>query len=176
VLSEEQSMKYNMFFPNISLTYAGNSFQTAAGFERKANYPSYYQLRSNIQNSSPFLYKSGNPMLQPQIKNKFSLMFTWKYLQAMMGYTVNNNGIHQIIQQFDNETFLLLRGENINRSRGSNIGLSYSPTFGVWRPQLEAGVMRQQLLATISFNRLYNKVPLKSVLYKKIDPLQPISK
>src|SRR5690554_5148521 len=64
--SDEQSKKYNMFFPNISLSYALNNIQTVAGFERKIAYPSYYQLRSNIQYSSPFIYESGNPFLQPK--------------------------------------------------------------------------------------------------------------
>jgi len=96
--SDEQSKKYNMFFPNISLSYGLNNIQTVAGFERKIAYPSYYQLRSNIQYSSPFIYESGNPFLQPKIENRFFMMFAWKDLQAMMGYSLNENAMHHLAQ------------------------------------------------------------------------------
>ena len=153
--SDEQSKKYNMFFPNISLSYALNNIQTVAGFERKIAYPSYYQLRSNIQYSSPFIYESGNPFLQPKIENRFFMMFAWKDLQAMMGYSLNENAMHHLPQQFKDEPVILLRDENIKQSRGTNIVISYSPTYGIWRPQFEAGAAWQNL-AIKGINRNYN--------------------
>lgn len=153
--SDEQSKKYNMFFPNISLSYALNNIQTVAGFERKIAYPSYYQLRSNIQYSSPFIYESGNPFLQPKIENRFFMMFAWKDLQAMMGYSLNENAMHHLPQQFKDEPVILLRDENIKQSRGTNIVISYSPTYGIWRPQFEAGAAWQNLEIK-GINRNYN--------------------
>lgn len=153
--SDEQSKKYNMFFPNISLSYALNNIQTVAGFERKIAYPSYYQLRSNIQYSSPFIYESGNPFLQPKIENRFFVMFAWKDLQAMMGYSLNENSLHHLPQQFKDEPVILLRDENIKKSSGTNIGISYSPTYGMWRPQFEAGAIWQNLEIE-GINKNYN--------------------
>ena len=143
--NDEQSKRYNQLFPNISLSYANDDIQTVVGYERKVRYPSYRQLRSNIQYSSPFIYESGNPLLQPQIENQFSVMIAWQSLQAMGGYSIIENEMQQIPQQFKDHSIMLFRDENVKRSRNTNIGLSYSPTFGVWRPQLEAGAMWQSL-------------------------------
>ena len=153
--SDEQSKKYNMFFPNISLSYALNNIQTVAGFERKIAYPSYYQLRSTIQYSSPFIYECGNPFLQPKIENRFFMMFAWKDLQAMMDYSLNQNAMYDVPQQFKNEPVMLLRDENIKQSCRTNIGISYSPTYGIWRPQFEAGAAWQNLEIK-GINRNYN--------------------
>ena len=145
VKNDEQSKRYNQLFPNISVSYANDDIQTVVGYERKVRYPSYRQLRSNIQYSSPFIYESGNPLLQPQIENQFSVMIAWQSLQAMGGYSIIENEMQQIPQQFKDHSIMLFRDENVKRSRNTNIGLSYSPTFGVWRPQLEAGAMWQSL-------------------------------
>jgi len=145
VKTDEQSKKYNKFFPNVSLSYANEYLQTVVGYERKINYPSYRQLRSNIQYSSPFMYESGNPMLQPHIENSLFLMFAWKELKGIMGYSLNENAIHTMPGQFNDKPIILLRDENIKHSRSANIGLSYSPVFGIWRPQFEAGAMWQWL-------------------------------
>lgn len=143
--NDEQSKRYNQLFPNISLSYANDDIQTVVGYERKVRYPSYRQLRSNIQYSSPFIYESGNPLLQPQIENQFSVMFAWQNLQGMAGYSIIEDAMQSIPQQFKDEGIILLRDENVKRSRNANFGLSYSPTFGVWRPQFEAGAMWQSM-------------------------------
>jgi hypothetical protein len=143
--NDEQSKVYHKFFPNISLSYANEVFQTMAGFERKIHYPSYRQLRSNIQYSSPFIYESGNPLLLPSIENQFSIMFTWKSVQAMAGYSINENEMVQLPLQFEDRPIILLRNENLKRSQAANIGVSYAPAFGIWQPQFEAGIMKQWL-------------------------------
>ena len=145
VKNDEQSKRYNQLFPNISLSNATDNIQTVVGYERKVRYPSYRQLRSNIQYSSPFIYESGNPFLKPQIENQFSVMFAWQNLQGMAGFSIIEDAMQSIPQQFKDEGIILLRDENVKRSRNTNIGLSYSPTFGVWRPQFEAGAMWQWL-------------------------------
>ncbi len=156
VKNDEQSKRYSQLFPNISLSYANDNIQTVVGYERKVRYPSYNQLRSNIQYSSPFVYESGNPLLQPQIENEFSVMFAWQNLQGMAGYSIIEDAMQSIPQQFKDEGIILLRDENVKLSRNTNIGLSYSPTFGMWRPQFEAGAMWQWLKLDEIDNR-YNK-------------------
>lgn len=144
-LNEDQSKRYDKFFPNLAVLYAAENMQMTLGFERKVNYPSYGQLRSNIQYSSPFLYESGNPMLQPKIENSFSLTFVWKNIQAMAGYTINENDILSFVQQFKDQPIVLFRPENVRRTKNANFGLSYTPAVGVWRPQIEFGGIWQWL-------------------------------
>lgn len=156
VLNKEQSKKYSQFFPNLSISYSHNMIQTVVGFERKINYPAYSQLRSNVQYSSPFLYESGNPLLQPKIENSFSAMFAWRNVQAMAGYSINENDIVSFLKQFNNEPIVLFRPENVKRTQNANFGISYSPAFGVWRPQFEVGGMWQWLRLE-GENREYDK-------------------
>lgn len=156
VLNKEQSKKYNQFFPNITVSYALENLQTSVGFERKVNYPHYSQLRSNVQYSSPFLYESGNPKLQPKIENSFTAMFAWKNVQAMASYTLNENDILSFVQQFKDQPIVLFRPENVKRTQNANFGISYAPTIGIWRPQFEVGGM-WQWLNLVNENQEYNK-------------------
>ena len=156
VLNKEQSKKYNQFFPNLTVSYAHENVQTSVGFERKVYYPHYNQLRSNIQYSSPFLYESGNPKLQPKIENSFSAMFGWKNVQTMAGYAIHENAILTFVEQFKDQAIVLFRPENVKRAQNANFGISYSPTIGIWRPQFEAGGMWQWLNLEDE-NREYDK-------------------
>ena len=156
VLNKEQSKKYNQFFPNLTVSYAHENVQTSVGFERKVYYPHYNQLRSNIQYSSPFLYESGNPKLQPKIENSFSAMFGWKNVQTMAGYAIHENAILTFVEQFKDQAIVLFRPENVKRAQNANFGISYSPTIGIWRPQFEMGGMWQWLNLEDE-NREYDK-------------------
>lgn len=145
VLNKEQSKKYTQFFPNLSVSYALENLQTVIGFERKINYPHYRQLRSNVQYSSPFLYESGNPQLQPKIENLFSAMLIWKNIQAIGGYSINENDILSFVRQFKDQNIVLFSPENVKRTQNVNLGISFTPTIGIWRPHFEAGGMWQWL-------------------------------
>lgn len=145
VLNMEQSKIYNQFFPNLTVSYSHGNVQASIGFERKVNYPTYGQLRSNVQYSSPFLYESGNPQLLPKIENSFTVMFAWGHLQTVAGYSINENDILSFVQQFKNKPIVLFRPENMKRTQNANIGISYAPVIGVWRPQFEVGGMWQWL-------------------------------
>src|SRR5690554_5704848 len=59
-------------------------------------------------------------------------------------------------QQFIDESVILLRDENIKQTRVTNIGISYSPTYGIWRPQIEAGTAWQSLEIK-GIDKKYNK-------------------
>jgi hypothetical protein len=145
--SEEQSRVYNQFFPSISLSYTGDVIQATLGFARRIHYPSYFQLRSSVQYVSPFMYESGNPLLLPTIENSFSAMFACPslQLQAMIGHSVNENAMAMFPLQFEDKPIIMLRPENLRRIQTTNIGITYAPIFGIWRPRFEAGVMFQWL-------------------------------
>jgi hypothetical protein len=143
--SEEQSKIYNRFFPNISLSYTNNAIQSTLGFVRHIRYPTYSQLRSNVQYVSPFMYESGNPLLLPAIENSFSAMFAWQSFQAMIGHSVYENTVAMLPLQFEDKPVIMLRPENLRRMQTTNIGITYVPVFGIWRPRFEAGAMFQWL-------------------------------
>ena len=94
--------------------------------------------------------------MQPQIEKQFSAMVALQNLPGLMGYSINETEMPSIPQQFKDQGIILLRDENVKRSRNANIGLSYTPTFGLWRPQFEVGAMWQWLKLD-NVDNSYNK-------------------
>lgn len=153
VKNEDQSRKYNELFPNISASYTTNNIHAMIAYERKIDYPSYNLLRSNIQYSSPFLYESGNPLLKPKVENTFSAVMAWKDVQVMASYSLNKNDFFFMPTQYADQPIILLRFDNVKRSRNASVGTSYTPVIGLWRPSFEIGGMWQRL----DIGNMYNK-------------------
>lgn len=143
ILNDEQSKIYNNLFPNVAISYAKDNFQATIGFERKIEYPTYGALRSNIQYSSPFIYESGNPILRPQIQNSFTAMVAYKDISAMIGYTIYEKFITQVIEIYNNKPIVLLKTNNINNVRNRFVAINYAPKIGFWRPNIEIGGQSQ---------------------------------
>lgn len=83
-------------------------------------------------------------------------MLAWKNVQAMAGYTINENDIVAFVQQYKDQPIVLFRPENVKRTQNANFGVSYTPTIGFWRPQFEVGRMWQWLKLE-NENRDYHK-------------------
>jgi hypothetical protein len=145
VLNKEQSKSYSKFFPNLSFSYAEDNLQCMLGYERKIKYPTYSQLRSNVQYSSPFIYEAGNPYLLPEISSNITAMFSWKDLQTMASYSFNRNDIQLVFSQFQDKSIILLKNENVPTSKEANIGISFAPTLGLWKPRFEVTGTKQWL-------------------------------
>lgn len=141
----EQSKSYSKLFPNIQANYSNGKLQAVLGYERKIKYPSYGQLRSNIQYSSPFVYESGNPLLQPQIQNDFTGMLAYKNLKVMLGYTLYEDYITQLMGLYRGNPIVLISTENVKDVSGGFFAISYTPTIGLWRPNFEVGGQWQSL-------------------------------
>ena len=139
VYNNEQSKSYGKFFPNIQVGYSSDNIQTVVGYERKIQYPTYSQLRSNVQYSSPFVYESGNPLLQPQIQNDFTGMFAYKELKVMLGYTIYEDYITQLMSLYDGNPIVLISTENVKDVSSSFFAVSYTPVIHFWRPNFEVG-------------------------------------
>lgn len=144
-LNKEQSRAYRKLFPNISIAYSGQNTQVSLSFDRKVKYPTYGDLRSNVQYSTPFLYESGNPTLLPTISNSFTTLGAWKDVQVMVSYVINENDILQVIRNYEDKPIMMNRPENIEKTRNASVGISYAPVIGLWRPQLVVSGMWQWL-------------------------------
>ncbi len=142
--NKEQSKSYNKLFPNVQASYSGK-IQIVMGYERKIKYPTYGQLRSNVQYSSPFVYESGNPLLQPQIQNDFTVMLAYKNLKVMLGHTIYEDYITQLMSLYNGNPIVLISTENLKNVNSSFFAVSYTPTIGFWRPNFEIGGQWQSL-------------------------------
>lgn len=145
VLNKEQSRKYQKLFPNFFVLYSKGDLRATLSFERKIKYPTYSALRSNIQYSSPYVYESGNPLLQPQIQNGITCIIGYKDLKAVWGYTLYEDYMAQVVELYNGCPIVLMRPENLEDVKNRFFAFSYTPTVGIWRPNIESGVQWQKL-------------------------------
>lgn len=138
-LSKEQSRQYKEFFPNLSLSYAGEKFQTSLSYRKGISYPSYNSLSSNVQYLSPFLYQSGNPQLQPMKFDMFTWMFTKGGFQLMSSFVARKDAITNMIYYFQDKPILLQKSENIKHNNVWSVSASYNTKIGWWSPRWEVG-------------------------------------
>lgn len=155
VYNKEQSKSYSKLFPNIQANYSDGKVQAVLGYERKIKYPTYGQLRSNVQYSSPFVYESGNPLLQPQIQNDFTGMLAYKNFKAILGYTIYENYITQLMDLYNGDPIVLISTENVKDVNNSFFAISYTPVIGCWRPNFEIGGQWQSF--DLNDGQEYNK-------------------
>jgi hypothetical protein len=154
VYSAEQSQLYNKFFPDLSLSYNAEKYQYQMGYERKIYYPSYYELRSSVKYVSPYVYETGNPYLKPNIDNNFSAMFSWKAIQAMSQYSICENEIQSAAEIYKDNNILVMNNINVPKTERIKFGISYSPVFGIWRPNMELNISKQFLeINNIDYNK-----------------------
>ncbi len=156
VLSPEQSRHYRKLFPNLTISYAGDKLQTSVSYARSISYPSYSDLRSNVQYLSPFVYQSGNPLLRPTITNSFTWMLTKGGFQAMGTLTFSEDPIEDVVTLYQGKPIVLMVKENLDRSIAANLSLSYNTRIGCWSPRWEVYGMLQKMDYPIAHAN-YNK-------------------
>ncbi len=162
-LVEEQSKAYDKFFPNVSFSYNDGNYQLQLSYEKKIAYPSYHDLRSNVQYSSPFIYEGGNPLLKASVYHNITAMYIWRDLQVMALYNKNEDAIFTLPSVFENKDVILFRPENVKNYSDFTFGVVYAPTFGIWNPQVQLFMQKQWLsLGNPSHN--YNK-PLVTCVF-----------
>jgi hypothetical protein len=138
---DEQSRVYQNWFPNASIEYSGENISTSLSYRNTIYRPSYYNLRNSVQYDNPYTYETGNPYLKPAIINTLSYLFMWKDIQVMADFDLRKNDIMTVFERYSDET-VLIRPVNLDRNKSFSASVSYSPTFGVWKPILETGVWK----------------------------------
>lgn len=163
---EEQSRKYDRWFPNISYSNSLGNMQLQLSYNVKTVRPSYWQLGSNTLYGNRFTLQTGNPFLRPSIIHDASLSGTWKFMQLMVSYKQEKDVIIQWAEQLeDNPAVTLLSTKNIDNIPSLTLFLSAAPKFGIWSPQASVGFIKQWLKIS-SNNReitLNNPIPIVSL-------------
>lgn len=163
---EEQSRKYDRWFPNFSYSNSFGNMQLQLSYNVKTVRPSYWQLGSNTLYGNRFTLQTGNPFLRPSIIHDASLSGSWKFMQLMVSYKQEKDMIIQWAEQLeDNPAVTLLSTKNIDNIPSLSLFLSASPKFGIWSPQASVGFIKQWLKIT-SNNReitMNNLMPIASL-------------
>jgi hypothetical protein len=142
VKMDGQSRAYQNWFPNAGITYSDENLSTSLSYRNTINRPSYYNLRNSLQYDNPYTYETGNPYLKPSIINTLSYLFMWKDIKLLTDFDMHRDDIMTVMEQYSDET-VLIRPVNLEKtSRSFSASVSYSPTFGIWKPVLETSIWR----------------------------------
>lgn len=143
VLLDEQSKKFNNLFPFLQISYdADNGMSVSASYTTSIVRPTYNQLSSSIMYVDGYTFQGGNSLLKPSYENRLTSLFSWKDLIAEISYSRYNMGIMNISKLYNNQSSVLFTLENINSFDELFGSIAYSPTFGVWKPVFEVGLIK----------------------------------
>ena len=108
--------------------------------------PSYRQLSNNVSYGNRFLMQSGNPLLQHEYIHEISLGAMWKFIQFGISY---NDRRHAIVfwseQDSHNSAISRITYTNLPSIKTISTQLAFSPTIGIWTPELSASIQKQWL-------------------------------
>jgi hypothetical protein len=146
---DDQSRKYNSWFPNFSYSNAFGDVQMQLSYNVKTVRPSYWQLGSNTLYGNRFTLQRGNPFLRPSTVRDASLMTSWRFLQFMLSYKQEKDAIiHWAEQHADNPAVAILSNKNIDKLPSMTAFITASPKFGIWSPIASVGLIKQWFSVT----------------------------
>ena len=144
VKMDEQSRRYNQWFPNFSFSTRLNEVNLQLSYTAKTKRPSYRQLSSNVFYGNRFTLQTGNPFLNPSVIHDITLVGSWKFLQLMVSYKHEKDAVIYWAEQLeDNPAVTLLAYRNLKKLPSFTSFLTLSPSFGIWSPQLSGGFVKQ---------------------------------
>lgn len=121
---------YVNFFPSGGLTWQANDHNSwRLGYSRRIDRPGYQDLNPFEFQLDELTFQRGNPFLNPQYSNSYSLTHTYKYtLNTTLSYTVIKDVFTQITDVVDERAATLT---NINLALQTNLALTVSYPFTV---------------------------------------------
>lgn len=156
-LQDEQSKVYNHFFPFCQISYnRDNGISLSLSYTNSIIRPSYSQLSEGVTYIDSYTYQGGNSKLISSADNKLSFLFSWKDFLIDISHTWHKDPIIPISKKMNDNTAVLFTVENLPDYREWAMDISYNPTFGIWKPKLEAGVYKQNFTYNYKkYNRPY---------------------
>ncbi len=146
VFKKEQSKDFQQWFPSFSFATKIDKVGLQLSYTSKTKRPNYYQLSNNTSYINRFTLKRGNPFLLPVITHDLTLSGSWKFIQLMLSYKHQKDVIFETMEQMkENPSIAIMTTKNFDKRPQFSAFLTLSPTFGIWSPQLSAGVQKQWL-------------------------------
>lgn len=152
-----ESRTYNKFFPNIDLSYNGESFNLGLSYEVTSTKPTYGQLSNIVSYDSRYLYEGGNPDLKMTIEHNIELSAMYKFLALSLSYEYDRDPIVQWGKLYKNDDdIVLLTNINIHSEKSLTFTLTAQPTIGHWYPSFEFD-FQKQYIDHLGLNYNFNK-------------------
>lgn len=143
-LQSEDSRTYRHLFPNLSLLYHAGQVNLSALYSVSVVRPGYSSMQSGVTFLNSFLYLQGNPALRPEYTHRYALSASWNDLQLQMSYYYCADQCLYTLSLYDGQPVVLGGYQNHDVDYLSGV-LSWSPTFGCWRPSLSLSYDKQFL-------------------------------
>ena len=135
---------YNQWFPNVSFGTQVKGVDLQLAYTAKTQRPTYRQLSSNVYYANRLSLQTGNPLLKPTVTHDVSLTATWRIVQLMASYRQEHDAVIDWTERsLMDPKVSLITYRNLNRLPALNVFATVTPTFGVWTPQLSAGLVKQ---------------------------------
>ena len=161
VYQPEQSRTYHHFFPTAALMVKVSKVQLMANYAVKIQRPYYGMLGSNVSYANRFTWQSGNPMLQPTIRNEATLMAMYKWARLAVDYKHTTDEIVNVAETVPgSEETTIITCANVRHSDGLRVMLTLSPRFGLYQPSLTVGVIKDWIKIPSPVGDLCPKNPI----------------
>ena len=161
VYQPEQSRTYHHFFPTAALMAKVGKVQLMVNYAVKIQRPSYWMLGSNVSYANRFTWQSGNPMLQPTIRNEVGLMAMYKWVRMAVDYKHTTDEIVNVAETVPgSEETTIITSANVRHSDGLRAMLTLSPRFGLYQPSLTVGVIKDWIKIPSPVGDLSPKNPI----------------
>lgn len=155
-MQTELSKTYCKLLPFFQINYNKNDISMSLSYTNSIRRPSYGQLNNSVVYIDSYTYQSGNAKLKSSYENILNCLFSWKDFAMDISHTWFHNSIMHTTHKKDGQNAILFTVENIPHYREWAIDLTYSPTFGIWRPTFEVGMFKQNLIYDdVSYNHPY---------------------
>ena len=147
ILKEDQSRRYDNFYPNASFNAAAGPFQFLLSYSAKTTRPHYSYLSNSLIYIDRYSMQQGNPLLKPEMNHDLTFTAVWKYIQAGASYQVVKDAIlHRGTVQNGNNDGILIYYDNFGKAIPAiQVFVAASPTIGIWYPRLTVALVKQWL-------------------------------
>ena len=147
VLQEDQSHKFDNFYPSASISANAGDFKFQLSYATKTTRPSYSLMSNSVTYIDRYSITKGNPYLLPEINHDISFAAVWNYLQFAASYQITQRAhvhIGAVQEGVDNGMILYTTNFDRNIPRLQAM-LSASPTISFWYPRFTVGILKQWL-------------------------------
>ncbi|MBQ9213567.1 MAG: TonB-dependent receptor [Bacteroidales bacterium] len=143
---EECCKRYQNLFPSVSFDFSLGVTDFSLSYDRSTQRPYYEKLSNNIGFINRYSYETGNPLLKSAYFDDFCLNVVYNDLTFMADIYINYDYIYDsFINYGSNSQVSLTKPDNYDKFNSFQFLLSYSPTFGIYRPIFNASLFRQDM-------------------------------
>ena len=163
-LDQRVKRDYLNFFPSLSLAHTiAEKHNLSYAFSRRIDRPNYQNLNPFVYFLDQFTFGKGNPFLQPQYTNNFTVNYGFQqYFFATFSYSRTQDAMTEVIEQNEAERQTFQTVANLDLFENYSLNLSTSIPWNNWwstrvnvstfynlfDSQSEEGLIKQDQLST----------------------------